>query len=680
MRKKIFVLFLVLLLAASGAYAEPLAAGRTFSLDVKNMDIVEVLKIISQEGGFNLFVGGNVRGRVTFFLKDMDVWQAFETLLLSNDLAYEEKDGVVCVMPAKELSTKFGKEYADEREIKVFNPQFADVKVLKDMIAQLLSPVGKVLVNEDVGMLVVTDIPEKLEIIEAIIENSDKPVETRVIDLNYADSLDVSEKLTDLITKNVGKVQVDEDTSKIVITDYRKKLDELEPIIRELDTKPLQVLISAKIVEIQPSKNFYSGVNWDYWLKKYFRVQGDFSIPSPSGTTDVFKMGTIGIDGSDLVKPDQYTNILEFLETFGETKILSSPRIVALHNEEAKILVGTKDVYITSTTSEIGESAVSSQTVNFVDVGVKLYVTPKINQEGYVTLKIKPEISSSTREVIKTDDKDTEIPIVTTSEAETSVIVKDGVTIIIGGLRKDTVVESVKRVPVLGRIPGLNLFLSSKQDSITKNELVILLTPKIISGDREFELELEQKKGFLEAQTDVKVSVDGYDMEDIADMPSQLEKKPENKEKDINDITTEEEQDMPAYYPVFEKTRPERVSEKSGKIPVLPLLMPVFTPAASEPEQEVMVYAPTYEQKISDRISEAASGVAGKVSGSVKVMFEISSDGQLIGEPQVVSLCDNKELITKAVETVRAAAPFEPFDPAESGSRKTYEIIISLNL
>ncbi|MCK5289219.1 MAG: type II secretion system protein GspD, partial [Candidatus Omnitrophica bacterium] len=297
------------------------------------------------------------------------------------------------------------------------------------------------------------------------------------------------QNIAEMLNKDIGNVKGDKSSNKLVVTDYPDKLAEIEKMLIAFDEKPLQVLINAKILEIKPSKEFHSGINWDYWINKYFRIKGSFSISS--STTSKLSFGTIGL--GDVNNVGEYSSIVEFLEVFGDTKILSSPRILALNNQEAKILVGTKDVYITSSVSELGDSAVTTQTVNFVDVGVKLYVTPRINREGYIILKIKPEISSSQREIIKTANTETEIPIVTTSEAETSVIVRDGVSIIIGGLRKITRDKQKKQIPILGSIPILGIPFRSKKDEWSKNELVIVLTPQIVSGDISIENELIER-------------------------------------------------------------------------------------------------------------------------------------------------------------------------------------------
>jgi Flp pilus assembly secretin CpaC len=181
---------------------------------------------------------------------------------------------------------------------------------------------------------------------------------------------------------------------------------------------------------------------------------------------------------------------------------------MAINNQEAKILVGTKEVYLTETVSQPGTgSTVTATQVNFVDVGVQLYVTPTINEEGFITMKIRPVISSAEYREIKSEDKVSEVPIVSTSEAETQVLVKDGVTIMIAGLKKDKKEKEVKKIPVFGDIPLLGYLFRSTKDVVTKTELVIFLTPHIVSGDRPVEyVSLSEDEDIHRIQADAKLA------------------------------------------------------------------------------------------------------------------------------------------------------------------------------
>lgn len=463
------------------------------ALDVKGMNIVDVLKILADEGGLNLSIGGNVQGRITLFLKNIDVWDAFEIVAISSDLAYEKRGDIIYIMPEREYELKYGKKYWDNRQLKVFSLKYAKAAKAGAIFSQVASKVGKVIIDETTNTIVVIDIPDKIQEMADVVTSLDRPLETRIFELNYLPVNSIQEKLTQLLSPDVGSLKADELSNKIAVTDYPEKINELDKILIAFDEKPLQVLIDAKIIELRPSKDFYSGVDWGYWIQKYFEVQGVFKIPTTS--TDKITLGTISHE--NVSHQGDYKGIMEFLEIFGETRVLSTPRILALNNQEAKILVGSREAYITESISQTDGSAITAQTVNFVDVGVKLYVTPTINRAGYITLKIRPEISSAETETITHEDKTTEIPIVSTSEAETTIIVRDGVNIILGGLHKITQEKEKKQVPFLGSIPFFGWIFRNKKDEWSKDELVILLTPHIVSGDKSIEQELYEKEEAL---------------------------------------------------------------------------------------------------------------------------------------------------------------------------------------
>lgn len=454
------------------------------TLDLKGMDIVDVLKILAQRSAMNIVVGKNVTGRVTLFLKDVDLWDAFEIILLSNDLAYEKKGEIVNVMTQRDYELLYGERYKDKKQVKIVQLKHAKAADLSRALNQIKTNVGRIVADEGTNTLALIDSPENIKDLEEFIAKTDLPTQTRVFELNYAPADKLSSKLQESITKGVGSIKIDERTNKIAITDYPNKIEEIAKIIAAFDEKTPQVLIDAQIIKLTPSDQFSMGVDWDYWLKKYFDVRSNLAI----GTTGSMFLGTAAT--TTAVTPSeigQYKAVLDILRTIGDTKVLSSPRIMSLNNQEAKIHVGVKDAYITSSTSQSGTgTTVTSQSVNFVDTGIQLYVTPTINRDGFVTMKIKPEISDSTRTDIKSEGQITQIPIVSTSEAETTVTVKDGVTVIIGGLSKDKKEKTVKKIPLLGDIPFAGHFFRSTSESVTKDELVILLTPHIITGQSSF--------------------------------------------------------------------------------------------------------------------------------------------------------------------------------------------------
>jgi len=271
---------------------------------------------------------------------------------------------------------------------------------------------------------------------------------------------------------------------------------------------------------------------------------------------------------------------------------------MALNNQEAKILVGTKDAYITSTTSQSGTgTAVTSQTVNFVDVGIKLYVTPTVNRDGFVTMKIRPEISSSERTSITSEGQITQVPIVTTSEAETAVMVKDGVTIIIGGLKKEEKTKTVKKIPLVGDIPLLGSFFKSISNEVKKTELVILLTPHIMAGDSPFTdfSEIQPKEGLIASMVKGDIVT-----------------------KKISAPTVKEEISPQERISNYYRDLGEKIQEFAG------------------------LHSPQDER------------------GQVWLSFVVSAKGKLIREPEVINTT-NPSLVPFAIKAVKEASPFPAF-------------------
>ncbi|MCX5712180.1 MAG: TonB family protein [Candidatus Omnitrophica bacterium] len=337
------------------------------------------------------------------------------------------------------------------------------------------------------------------------------------------------------------------------------------------------------------------GIDWDYWIESHFKI----STALPMGTAGRLLLGT---PDAIVSRPGQYKGIIDLLQTVGDVKVLSSPRIMALNNQEAKIHVGTKDAYITSSTSQAGVgTSVTAQSVNFVDTGIQLSVTPTINKDGFVTMRIKPEVSTATRTNITSEGQITQIPIVTTSEAETTIMIKDGVTVIIGGLKKEEKTRTVNKVPWIGDIPYIGALFRSISDEVKTSDLIILLTPHILTGENSY-------SSFSEIKPQ-----DGV---------------------------------------VARLENGEVVMDKTGKINK-PL-------AAAKPEINAKSQ---YYKKVTDRLfALAAFQKAQGEQGEVEVSFVLSPDGGLKYEPKVMT-SSNQKLNDLAIKAVQSAAPFPAFPP-----------------
>lgn len=398
----------------------------------------------------------------------------------------------------------------------VYSLKHADGTQMEEKLKPFLSKRGSLQVDAITNKIIVTDVPGTFEVVERLIQEYDTApfVVTRIFNLKYGKFDQIKEKLEKEITEGIGKIHADERTNKVAITDLPEKLDQMEGIILAFDEKHREVIIEAKIVQVRLSKNFKFGINWEYIattvrdralnlnMSSGFELlselpQADTAtigrfeqrIPTrpppfdsrnathPGGRLFLAGLGKGGEDG--LGNP--YQAVIDALKETGDVNILSSPRIAVLHGEEAKIQVGTNEAYVTSTAVQNTTNVTTAENVNFIQVGVLLKVKPLINEDLYVTMEVEPEVSSVST-FLQTASGN-RIPIVRTSNAKTRVMVKDGVTVVIGGLIDRSLNKRISKVPILGSIPILGLPFKRIEDETISAELVIFLTPYIITGD-----------------------------------------------------------------------------------------------------------------------------------------------------------------------------------------------------
>lgn len=473
MRSVCKLLLVVGLLSASTGVAW---AAQKITLQFQGMDIVEVLKILAEQSGFDLVAGKNVSGRATLFVKDVDPWEVLEVLLAANEMAYEKRGDILTIMTQRDYELLHGQPFQDRRILKSFVPRYSKAADLSRTLAQMKSNIGRVVADEATNTLILMDTPDLVEQMFKLSQEMDQPLETRVFSLINAPVKDLNPLVQDAITKGVGRVSVDERSNQMAITDYPARLEEIGRVLRAFDERASQVLIDAKILQISLSDKFQLGIDWEVLVRENITLKAPNALNLTAG-------GSLKIAQATLGRAGDYKTLVEALRTFGNTQILSEPRITVVNNQEAKILVGSKEPYVTTQISQGGTgTAVTSETVNFIDVGVKLYVTPTIARDGFVQMKIRPEVSSKTGTL--TTSQKNEVPIVETTEAETVLLVEDGGMVILGGLIKDGSSLDEQRIPLLGDIPLLGLPFRSTKKTVKKTELVVFLTPHIVTGGR----------------------------------------------------------------------------------------------------------------------------------------------------------------------------------------------------
>ena len=308
-------------------------------------------------------------------------------------------------------------------------------------------------------------------------------VVTVAIPLKYLTASETSELLQKAISSK-GDIRINEATNSLVITDFPASVEKVKTVLKDIDVAPVQVLIEAKLVDITEKDYQNFGVTYTLDYKPAGDIKGLFdrktgyqeelagsqTMAGPSSTLSggQLKITTLTFKGLS------GTVTLDALIQDQKAHLLASPSIATLSGKEARIIIGERYPYKEKTQTTTG----TTETTKFVDIGTTLRVTPQVSPDGYITMYVHPEVSSLTSSLDAG-------PRIATREADATIRVRDGETIIIGGLikRQDDRVKG--RIPIIGHIPILGWFFTKASSDLTSTELVVFITPRIIRTPEE---------------------------------------------------------------------------------------------------------------------------------------------------------------------------------------------------
>ncbi len=281
----------------------------------------------------------------------------------------------------------------------------------------------------------------------------------------------------------------------IVVKDYTENIENVRKLLKEIDRRPQQILVEATIVRAALSEDNALGID--------FTVLGgvDFSTLTNAGATagqalsgailDNTKAGTIndkGFAGASTgftqgvgtgglrvgVIRNNVGAFLSALETTGHTHVLANPKILALNKQKGEVIVGKKTGYLTTIVTE----STAVQSVEFLETGTRLIFRPFIGDDGFIRMEVHPEDSDG--------GLVNNLPVKTTTEVTSNVMVKDGHTIVIGGLFRETNGVDRGQVPFLGDVPGIGPLFRRQHDQTSREEIIILLTVRIVKDEKQY--------------------------------------------------------------------------------------------------------------------------------------------------------------------------------------------------
>jgi len=462
-------------------------------------DVVQLIQFLASRGGLNnIIIGKGVAGLTTKLKFDnVTVREALEVVLSVNNLAYTVNGGIITIMSDAEYRLLFGTSFYDNKQVKLITLKYADPVRVAAMLTPVKSSIGTIVSDEKTGTIILIDTPSKIKEMEAIIASADintlgriMPTETKTFVLQYADVSDVESDITSILSKEAGSILSNERLRTIIVTDLPHKMRQIEQVIAMFDRRKKQVFIEAKIIEIVLRDDFELGVNWDEIVYNSLNPRQQIKAAITPGLLKP-KDSSVGIRYKTIAGGADLSLIIQALKKVSNAKVVSNPHVAVLDGETAMVSVNTDQPYVETRKDSIGQESVAGTEVKFIPVGVSLAVTPRVLDQ-MIRTEIRPEVSRADFKGFSygTDDNGgqimNDVPVVTKSYAETTVMVKSGETIIIAGMIQDSKEKSDSHVPILGRIPLLGLLFRTTGETTLSKELAIFLTPRVITGEKPF--------------------------------------------------------------------------------------------------------------------------------------------------------------------------------------------------
>jgi len=394
---------------------------------------------------------------ITIFLQDIDVFDALRIILDSNDLAYNVKNGVVYVMSAESFEKQFGYKFGQKVQTEIFQLENGEHERIEDILNKIKSEVGKVLFNKDTQSFILIDRPEELKKMIALVKQMDVVLATRSFSIENVEAAAIAKRVQEMISENIGFVEIDEVLNSISITDVPYKLDEIGSFIEEIDEQEQELIVETKILQITLNDDHINGVDWSAIVSDYtsMTIKGFGQKNGSNGDKSELSIGT--------VSSEDYIVLLEALETVGIIKNISDDVINIATSETEEVTVKSTGLTFAKKKKWRRKKTIVSEKEVAFNLNVKLA------EEEKLSVTITSDDGDEVSEIEKFNKRMKDSAVIR---------IKKGDTIVMGGLYRDVVIEAMSKVPVLGDIPFLGIAFRNQKYNEGKAEVIVFLTLK----------------------------------------------------------------------------------------------------------------------------------------------------------------------------------------------------------
>jgi type IV pilus assembly protein PilQ len=504
------------------------------TLDFKDADIRNVLKIISQKSGVNIVATPDVVGTVTIKLVEVPWDRAMDVILKSNGFGFQRQGNVILVTKIENMS-KIQSEEPLRTEI--IDLKFLDAQDAMRILIPMMSSRGKISILYNKGQKGWKFGSFKIgkETVEAAMQEKVAEGASR------SEIVSIEKNPAGQVISTKMEVEPSIKSKTLIITDTDSILDRIKTnILPQIDRKPKQVLVEARIMEVNKDKLKDFGLDYGIGSSgaEAKAITSFNTLTSKSGSAATTlgghllgselspsnfgpKNGASGTEPFDSglelmlrkVTGKQFEVIMHALEEDVHANTLSAPRIVTLDNQEASILVGYHTPILKSDVSSDSTSGTSklTQTLDYYqEIGIRLNVVPQVSEKGYINMIIHPSITSSTTNVPASSvtgniTTTTNYPIIDVREAQTQILMKDGETVVIGGLLKDVQTKGTSGIPFLSKIPFIGSLFQRETIDNSKVDLLIFITAHVVKDDEFSAEEIAKIEKRLKEVTDKPV-------------------------------------------------------------------------------------------------------------------------------------------------------------------------------
>ncbi len=474
--------------APDGAEHEP--GAQLVSMDFQDAGLKDVLKIFSQQTGLNVIASEEIKDQtITLYLENVAALDALDQILASSGLLYERAPGsqIYIVKP-----TPTPEKPMITTETRVYRLKFARVSTSR--LARAAEAFGAITPFESrqlaaTGTAASSGTGGSSSL--GVAGGGGGGVGSSGMG---GGEVGVDKVIEKLLTKE-GKVVVDERTNSLVVTDIPENFPRIESALKALDIKTAQILIEVEVLETTLSKLKDLGVKWGVdssgSVLTVTPAQRSTRFPFIRQSEHGQKQDIIGPESTSLpaftrsgqislgtIDASQFMAVLQALQRDNDTKILARPKVLTLDNESAVIRLSSLQAIASQTqqTSVAGSTGVTTTAPERVTTGVILTVTPQVNEDQYVTMLIEPSVTKVVTSQISSSIKDPK-----TRSARAMVRIRQGETLVLGGLIDHSESETTQKVPILGDLPVLGDAFRHKETDNTATELIVFVTPRIMA-------------------------------------------------------------------------------------------------------------------------------------------------------------------------------------------------------